>query len=62
MRQSKQELPALFAGNLNQLSVQYASQDGGRMLLNDASEVSLTPSKMRNNRGNFNESHHSLGI
>jgi hypothetical protein len=62
MRQSKQELPALFAGNLNQLSVQYASQDGGRMLLNDASEVSLTPSKMRNNRSKLHESHHSLGI
>ena len=62
MRQSKQELPALFASNLNQLSVQYASQDGGRMLLNDASEVSLTPSKMRNNNSKLHESHHSLGI
>jgi hypothetical protein len=61
MKQSRGELPTIF-GTVNQLSVQYASQDGGRLLLNDASEVSLTPSKMRNNRGKLNESHHSLGI
>jgi len=45
---------------MNQLSVQYASQDGGRMLLNEASEGSLTPPKMQASK--FEESHHSLGI